>query len=178
MLFACACSHSNNIVRVYRRRRQFVLLRRFAFYFWLLLVCGDFELNPGPDNALLKELLSGQKEIKNKLSSIENYQAEQQVAMIDLKNRLSILEATINKIEDLQAVVSDCRAERERNRAGIDALIAKVDDIENKSRRNNLVFYGVEDNDEPEKATISEGNVKELCELHLGMQQVGIERAH
>lgn len=66
----------------------------------------------------------------------------------------------------------------DRNGAGNDALIAKVDDIENRSQRNNLFLYGIEDNDEHDRATKSEGRVTKLCELHMGIKYVSTEKAH
>lgn len=80
--------------------------------------------------------------------------------MADLRSRIGNLEAKINKFDELHAAVSDSRITVEQNEAGIDSLMAKVDDTENRSRRNNLVFFGVEDNDEHERVIKSESSVR------------------
>lgn len=59
----------------------------------------------------------------------------------------------------------------------IKSLSAKVDNLENQSRRCNLVFYGVNESDNPERNADSERKILELCESKLGLQNLSIGRA-
>ncbi|XP_049516834.1 uncharacterized protein LOC125942658 [Dermacentor silvarum] len=84
VLFASVRAHACRFRPVFCRRYRIKLLRLFAFYFLLLLVFGDVEMNPGPDDSVLKQVLDGQKEIKEKLAAIEKNQAESNSAISDL----------------------------------------------------------------------------------------------
>lgn len=69
-------------------------------------------------------------------------------------------------------------------------LLAKVDDLENRSRRCNLIFYGVPEVvseshpvDGPERKgpaswLVSEQHVVEICTGKLGITPKNIQRAH
>ncbi|KAH8037187.1 hypothetical protein HPB51_008869 [Rhipicephalus microplus] len=54
----------------------------------------------------------------------------------------------------------------------------KIDDLENQSRRSNLLFYGVTDTDGSESWEAFERIVKELCSSHFGISVLSISRAH
>lgn len=55
---------------------------------------------------------------------------------------------------------------------------AEVDNLENQSRRCNLVFYGVNESDNAERNADSERKILELCESKLGLRNLSIGRAH
>ena len=79
----------------------------------------------------------------------------------ELTSKVSVLEKKVNKLSSINA-----------------DLASKVDDLENRSRRNNLVFYGV-----PESTTTSStlSVMKEVFKF-AGIQEevyhTGIERCH
>ncbi|KAM7293313.1 uncharacterized protein ISCGN_026443 [Ixodes scapularis] len=175
-LFACLSRYSEP---ERRSRRCFRLLRRFAFYFLLLLLCGDIELNPGPTTAeQLQQLLDGQATIQVKLASIETTQVENKVAIDDLVNRMTSLESKLNRLDQLHTAIKECKTECENQRREFGALMARVDDLENRSRRCNLIFYGVPDAEARESNAVSEKRISEICESRLGLAAVVMERAH
>lgn len=51
-------------------------------------------------------------------------------------------------------------------------------DLENRSRRMNLVFYGIDDNDQHETWEQSEALVKGICTAQLGYELTSVQRAH
>ncbi|KAM7298388.1 uncharacterized protein ISCGN_018984 [Ixodes scapularis] len=161
-----------------RVRRRFVLMRSYAFYFLLLLLCGDIELNPGPDTAAtLQILLDGQNAIKAKLQTIETNQEQSKATLDDLKTRIESLEQHLAQFSEMKAAVTDCRKQCEDTHSVVRNLTAKVDDLENRSRRCNLIFYGVPDTDTRELPAASEKRVQEIV-TRLGLEPVQIERAH
>ena len=61
----------------------------------------------------------------------------------------------------------------------IDLLAREKDDLENRSRRNNLVFYGIEQENDIENWEESEEKVKNVMRQQLGIdKRVEFERVH
>ncbi|XP_077553111.1 uncharacterized protein LOC144167823 [Haemaphysalis longicornis] len=124
----------------------------------LLMLCGDIESNPGPTvEELLDELLTGQKNIQTRLDAIEA--------------KLKQVEAAASAIKEVNVKVSSL----ERT---VQYLEHKVIDLEDRSRRNNIIVFGIPE-DEKETAdalanTIVEGVFKNV----LGVQLSSIERMH
>lgn len=54
----------------------------------------------------------------------------------------------------------------------------KIDDLENRSRRSNLLFYGIQDTGEAEDWDTSEQIVTKFCQDILGVTTASIARAH
>lgn len=178
VLFTSICSRSGARRPSRRRKTHFLLLRRAAFYFLLLLLCGDVELNPGPGDTILQQLLDGQNEIKQKLTAIEKYQADNKAAMANMNARMTKIEATIDRFEELRSSVAEYKSSCDSFQANLASLVHKVDDLENRSRRCNLIFFGVDGDDAREPYRISEERVLNLCTSVLQVGEVEIERAH
>ncbi|XP_072144449.1 uncharacterized protein [Dermacentor andersoni] len=131
VLFTSICSRSGARRPSRRRKTHFLLLRRAAFYFLLLLLCGDVELNPGPGDTILQQLLDGQNEIKQKLTAIEKYQADNKAAMANMNARMTKIEATIDRFEELRSSVAEYKSSCDSFQANLASLVHKVDDLEN-----------------------------------------------
>lgn len=158
-------------------RHRFVLLRRYAFYFLLLLPCGDVELNPGPSTAeTLNQILDGQNEIKAKLQAIETSQNQSKAAIHELKSRMDSMKSAIAQLANLKEAMAACRKKTEDTHSIAKDLSAKVDDLTNRSRRCNLIFYDVADSESHELPTASEEKVQEIVSS-LGLSSVKIEWA-
>ncbi|KAH7958014.1 hypothetical protein HPB51_028000 [Rhipicephalus microplus] len=110
----------------------------------LLLLSGDVELNPGPMNSTEKEqmaniekiLLDVQSSQKTMLTKLAEVVAKQ----VDLEQKMDSVIAKSNVIEERIKIVEISERKIE----------AKLDDPENRSRRLNLVFFGVPDNERKE----------------------------
>lgn len=165
-------------------------MRRFAFYFLLLLLCGDVVLNPGMDTATLQKILEGQEVIKAKLDSIKTNQAAQKAALEQLSDRIFSLETRVTSLANLEPAVAECKVACEEQKHSVQTLLAKVDDLENRSRRCNLIFYGVPEgipaghpSGEPERKgpepwSVSEQHIVDICSGKLGITPETIQRAH
>uniref|UniRef100_A0A6G5A0V8 Uncharacterized protein n=1 Tax=Rhipicephalus microplus TaxID=6941 RepID=A0A6G5A0V8_RHIMP len=117
----------------------------FRSTFYLFFLCGDVELNPGPAvDSKLQQLLDGQSAIKEKLSAIEVAQAENRVAIGELGGRIATLETKLSNIDHLNGAILDS-VKKQKTKEEIESLTRKVDELENRSRRHNLDFYGVKD---------------------------------
>lgn len=113
----------------------------------------------------IKNVLDKQRDLDNALSSLCN-----RVTSID--KEVSVVTEVKRDLNDLQNVASEQRAET-------CALLARIDDLENRSRRSNLLFYGVPDVD-GETPQISEQKVLDLARDSLGIavDNSHVERAH
>nr|XP_037276086.1 uncharacterized protein LOC119169097 [Rhipicephalus microplus] len=175
-LFDCILSHS---CTQYRSRKQFRLLRRFSFYFLLLLICGDVEVNPGPSTeATLQQLLAGQSIIKDKLNAIETVQAANKLAINDLGDRIKSLETKFTNLDEIKSSLAECVVQCETQARVLKSLTSKVDDLENRSRRCNLIFHGIPDEGANETNAECEKQILDICSSKLGIPTIGIERAH
>lgn len=54
----------------------------------------------------------------------------------------------------------------------------KIDDLENRSRRSNVLFYGISDTNKSEAWDVSERLAREFCTNKLGISVSTIARAH
>lgn len=121
---------------------------------WLLLICaGDVETNPGPDKsdqvlAAIKEMRlvseNFQKEVLGKIKDV-------QLSVTEIKRRLSKLEDSSAAVTDISKEVNTLGAmlkESQNRLQSIETTQTRqssklVDDLNNRMRRNNLIFKGI-----------------------------------
>nr|XP_037276428.1 uncharacterized protein LOC119169479 [Rhipicephalus microplus] len=123
----------------------------------LLLLCGDVESNPGPDN--LAELVKTMKDLNERTKRMESAQTtildtvsvlkEQQQSVSEsineIKDRLAKVENQTSVFEHWQHEMKELRTTVERLEKDTSNMHSRLDDAEDRSRRNNLVFYGIPD---------------------------------
>lgn len=106
------------------------------FFLIYLLVIGGVELNPGPSIEDVYKLIQDStekmekhfKELNQKIDNVEN----------SLKQQVN---KNLERIDNLEA-------ENLKLKVNIQELIGKQDDLENRSRRDNLIFFGIKESDE------------------------------
>nr|XP_054931791.1 uncharacterized protein LOC129387103 [Dermacentor andersoni] len=131
----------------------------------LLLTSGDVEENPGPKTAeLLQQILDNQKESDDKMNTIRKEVAELNMKTERMNRHLMAMQEMQMKIERLENIVQQ-QAER-------------LVDYENRSRRNNLLIFGV-----PEARTETETDLRKvvvdnIVRSLLGVETKSIERIH
>eukprot|EP00745_Piridium_sociabile_P022930 TRINITY_DN35768_c1_g2_i1.p1 TRINITY_DN35768_c1_g2~~TRINITY_DN35768_c1_g2_i1.p1 ORF type:complete len:280 (+),score=57.69 TRINITY_DN35768_c1_g2_i1:199-1038(+) len=126
-----------------------------------LLQCGDVETNPGPSIAdVVKVLTAMDKKMEER---IENLQTSMQEHM-----------------EKFQANVAHVTKENKELKEKVDRLESRVDDLEGRSRRNNLIFHGIPSpQGKTELWSDCEKAVKTALKEEMGLtEEVEIERAH
>lgn len=74
--------------------------------------------------------------------------------------------------------MNECQKSCESQEHAMGDLRSKLDDLENRSRRCNLVFYGIEDVDPKEPWSTSAKHIRELCAAKFNLELKTIERAH
>ncbi|XP_072145120.1 uncharacterized protein [Dermacentor andersoni] len=128
----------------------------------LVLLAGDVETNPGPDMAELSRQL---KQIAEDIKEIK----EERLTAIDNKlEHLSFLEDKLSscteQITNLQQVVS--------------SLELRLDDLENRSRRSNLIVYGMPEEEDENNESLERSVNKKVVKDSLQLDEVAIERIH
>ncbi|XP_077512934.1 uncharacterized protein LOC144124150 [Amblyomma americanum] len=123
---------------------------------------GDIEANPGPDTAQiltqLQEIASDIKEIKEK-------------RLADIDNKLAALAR-------LEKQVTSCQEQVAQMSEVIERLEERIDDLDNRSRRCNLIVYGLSESEEETKETFRERVNKDIVQDKLDLDAVAIERIH
>ena len=134
----------------------------------LLLLSGDIESNPGPvdtrqSKQKAKYVYANPGEIKDLKSSVEYFNKQ-------FKNMET-------KINDLESELNTLYQENEK-------LSKKCQQLEDQSRRDNLIFYGIEEGVGKETWNDCERKVRKVLKEKVGIEDaendlvISIERAH
>ena len=95
----------------------------------------------------------------------------------DLKTSLEFTQADMAELKQL-----NCQKKIEEIQASLESLAEKLDDLENRSRRNNLCFDGLHEDEDTSTETWqqSEDKVNRIISEQLGLnaENILIERAH
>ncbi|XP_040078360.1 uncharacterized protein LOC115313979, partial [Ixodes scapularis] len=134
----------------------------------LLLLSGDVEINPGPETGAILQKL---KEIARDIQEIKN---EKGIT----NDRLSAIEHKLESLSMLQKNVSACRERITELETIVIIITRKVDDLENRSRRSNLIVYGIKEQENENSQTLERVVVGEILERILSVQIADIERIH
>lgn len=142
-------------------------------------MCGDVEANPGPsDHEILLQLLQGQQNMTATLNNVLTKQAKVETDLADLTKRISGIESLSPIISTLKNEVEGLKSEVLLLHNKNSELTRIHDEQENRSRRNNLVIFGI---DEPSGETKDGllGIIKDdLFQKKLELSINGIERCH
>ncbi|KAG0421904.1 hypothetical protein HPB47_002236, partial [Ixodes persulcatus] len=109
---------------------------------------------------LLRGLQSGQAIIMSKLDTIDTRLAKQEAMLTEVNKRLCVTEGQVEAVKKL--VSEQANAIRDLAQQVAHLRIKNVD-LENRSRRQNLVFYGIDDDNHSETWNQSERLVKSIC---------------
>lgn len=150
----------------------------------LLLLSGDVETNPGPEMqeilTELQKISAGQATLLTEVQELKNQLSTTNQTITDLSKRMTEVENHYQNLSplhaDLEMILTDAT---ETNRL-VSKLEAKLDDAENRSRRNNLIFYNLPDPNPAETNAEAEGLIIRHCREHLQVviDPKEIDRAH
>ncbi|KAH7937137.1 hypothetical protein HPB49_008100 [Dermacentor silvarum] len=118
------------------------------------------------------------KEVTNKLKDIHT-------TVTDVKRRLSKIEERLETVDNLSESVTTVGSVLQESQVQLKSIEQKqtqqanlvVDDLNNRMRRNNLVFKGIPEQT-TEKWSDTEKLISEFVTTNLGIQPGEIERAH
>lgn len=156
------------------------LVLTYLFWGGILLQCGDVELNPGPpkqDTMRQTRLNTGAErsesaqnkpaeptlvDVMGVLQTLNNKFDEMKCDVQDLRNSNVALQEEIHglrgEVTDLRQENDDLHACNSMLEERVREMETKMDDLENRSKRNNLIFHGL---------SRSENETNEDCEAML-----------
>lgn len=150
----------------------------------LLLCAGDIEANPGPrvDDvyALLKECIETNKKnfdaITATLNEIQRDVADIRSRVCAVEQKLPIVPEIGTGVKAVNDTLEEFKMTLSRTNGDLEGV---VDDLNNRSRRNNLLIKGLVE-EEKEDYEASEKLVRDFCssKLKINLQPGDIERAH
>ncbi|XP_077498025.1 uncharacterized protein LOC144108732 [Amblyomma americanum] len=151
----------------------------------LLLSCGDIESNPGPDKLdiildELKKMSSSQTTLVTEVQELKSQLLSMDQKMADFTTRLSTLETHCRNLSTMRTDLEAIQTTTTETTRLVSVLEARLEDVENRSRRNNLIFYGLPDTNPSETYSQSEEIITRHCSQYLDIQlsPIKIERAH
>lgn len=97
--------------------------------------------------------------------------------MQGVQKRLSLIENTLASLSDCKEKVEKCEATVNAVQKQVAQLCSKMDDLENRSRRNNIVIYGIPENDDEGPESLRKYVENEIFS-HLLKEVKTVERVH
>ncbi|XP_070386896.1 uncharacterized protein [Dermacentor albipictus] len=152
----------------------------------MLLTFGDVEQNPGPDSdsdecsqrELMKRILREQKETNKTLKQLSSNIKHVETIVADLQERMTVIENERRLWKECEDKIVHCEESCKSTMTQVEFLASKVDDLENRSRRNNLVIYGLRESSAEDVKTLEEEVRDSLFRKILGIEVNSIERLH
>ncbi|XP_049268092.1 uncharacterized protein LOC125757052 [Rhipicephalus sanguineus] len=130
-----------------------------------LLLSGDIEQNPGPTNAqMLQAILGNQTASDRKIDTIKDEINELNTRTEKLSGYLAVIQEINKRIQNLEHIVQE-QAE-------------KLADYENRSRRNNLLVFGVPESKGASVFDLKKVVIDKLFKETLGVEVQTVERIH
>nr|XP_054924628.1 uncharacterized protein LOC126528210 [Dermacentor andersoni] len=150
----------------------------------MLLTSGD-EQNPGPyshsdecsQRELMKHILREQKETNKTLKQLSSNIKHVETIVADLQERMTVIENERGLWKECEDRIVHCEESCKSTMMQVEFLASKVDDLENRSRRNNLVIYGLRESSDEDVKTLEE-EVHGILKKILGIEINSIERVH
>ena len=108
--------------------------------------------------------------ILEKLSSLESLQKKTAADVVALKDS--------NRSQDAQMIEVDNELIRKASREELASVYKKMDDLENRSKRNNIVIWGLKEGVEAAYNSLEDFLRVEFFEKHMQLHNIEVMRAH
>ena len=167
------------------------VLLTLLFFGDLIHRCGDVEKNPGPTTEIGAPTTRSQtrtaeptlKDVMSLLQSLDGKFDDMRSDMNELKREYNELKEEVdtlkNELTDLRRSNDDLYNENEDLRDRLSKIERVTDNLENRSRRNNVLFYGLSKSSADETAEDCECLLKDVLEKKLELtDQVQFDRVH
>ncbi|KAH9367489.1 hypothetical protein HPB48_018265 [Haemaphysalis longicornis] len=156
----------------------------------LLLTSGDVELNPGPSSAsesdseamttrqMLEKILKEQTKTTQTLKELTKNLKHVETTVANIQERINAIETDMGRLTKCEEQIAEFEETCQRTSKQVQDIVAKIDDLENRSRRNNLVIYGVTEGPREDTQSLEQKVKKDIFKDILGIDVASIERIH
>lgn len=142
-------------------------------------MCGDIEANPGPStDEMLKQLLSGQTAIQKELALLTLQQQTTERSIAAINSRLSEIDATLQDLRTGCDQIKTIQATVQSVEKTLLAHERKLIDLEDRSRRSNLVVFGIPESPNETDTTLRSKVISDVFEKMLSVSCVLVARIH
>lgn len=143
------------------------------------MLCGDIESNPGPDiQKILDKVLEGQKEIQKSISEINSEQTAQRATLTAVLQKISNLETLLNTMNKSTCKIDNFDTSLNVLKTSVADQSEKIVDIEDRSRRSNLIVFGLIEKPDETEDVLRKEVVDELFCKKLNVSCNSIGRIH
>lgn len=143
------------------------------------MLCGDIESNPGPDiQEILDKVLEGQKEILKSISVINSEQTAQRATLTAVLQKVSNLETLLDTMNKSTCRIDNFDTSLNVLKTSVADQSEKIVDIEYRSRRSNLIVFGLIEKPNETEDVLRKEVVDELFCKKLNVSCSSIGRIH
>lgn len=144
-----------------------------------LILCGDVEQNPGPPvEEMFRQLQNGQSTILEELAAIRSKLVATESTVTALSNRWNELDKKVADICEKNVQIQTLQDKIVSLEQKIGQQAEKMVDFEDRSRRSNLVIYGIDEQGEEDEQILREKVVNNLFGRKLGQTCRSVARIH
>lgn len=137
----------------------------------LLKLSGDVEENPVPDEQKLDQILSTVTEIKATQTALQGGFEGVQFRLSEIEDTLASLKLCNEKVQKCEESVVVMHKE-------LFQITKRLDALENRSRRNNIVTYGLKEENNESASELQKKVENNLLRSKLEVQVRSIKRIH
>lgn len=131
----------------------------------LLIMSGDIEENPGPTTAQLLQMI------------LDN-QAKADSGLNDIKAQICELNAKTDRLSSALDVIQEMKTRIDALETTVRLQAKKLVEYENRSRRNNLLVFGIKESASETDTDLKEAVMKKVFQDKLGVEIKTLERIH
>ncbi|CAN7979660.1 unnamed protein product, partial [Ixodes pacificus] len=144
----------------------------------LLQLSGDVELNPGPTEEMLRQILDNQQTMSVTLNNIQSKQVLLENSLGAVQTRLSLIETNFESLNKNKERIDENETQIRNLLSHVVKLGGKIDYLENASRRNNIVIYGLREDEKEDPRELQQTVTEGIFSAKLQVEVKTIERIH
>lgn len=142
-----------------------------------LLLCGDIESNPGPE-VTLKTIFDGQAAILTAIDELKLQLGATNTALAAISATVSEVDRRMNEMTQATCKIDGLGTSLGLIRSSINQQSGKLVDLEDRSRRSNLIVYGIPEAADENESILKEKVVNGVFEKKLKVSCKSVGRIH
>lgn len=149
-------------------RRLFEYIAYDCYILLAILICGDVESSPGPSTAdMLQNVLKGQADIHADVTEMKNKFSECIQLIRDLGSCLKSLKQLMKEPKESSPLISVLQSSWLSLQYSVALQSKKLVDLEDHSRRSNIIVNGIMKNSGENEASLGKDVVGVIFEKNL-----------
>lgn len=144
-----------------------------------LILCGDVEQNPGPTvEEMFEQLQRGQSTILSELSDIRNRLVATETTVTALSNRWNEIDKMMADVREKNSQIQTLQEKIVSLEERLGQQTEKIVDFEDRSRRSNLIVYGIQEQSEEDEQILRDKVITDIFGRKLGQDCQSVARIH